>query len=88
MTPIVLGLTVGFGVLAAAAATLALRRRRRRLRPAQTGWLTDELVRQIIARGHIESELTPEPPLDWEEIRREEERFWTETWDRPEPYAE
>lgn len=86
MTPFDLALTIGLGVLGAVAAGLALRRRRRR--PTRAGWVTDEMVRDIIARGRIETDAGPELPLDWEEIRREEDRFWTETWDRPEPYAE
>ncbi|MGH7545786.1 MAG: hypothetical protein ACREKI_06345, partial [Gemmatimonadota bacterium] len=74
-------------VLAAVAAGLVLRRRRR-LRPPRAGWLTDRMVAEIIARGRLETDDGPELPLDWEEIRREEDRFWTESWDRPEPYTE
>lgn len=88
MTIVGLVWAVGLGVLAAAAAGLALGRRRRRLRPRQTGWLTDAMVREIIAGGRLEGEGVPEPPLDLDEIRREEDRFWGETWDAPEPHAE
>ncbi len=46
------------------------------------------MVQQIISRGRIEGEAVPEGPLDLEEIRREEDRFWGETWDAPEPHAD
>jgi hypothetical protein len=46
------------------------------------------MVAEIITRGRLETDDGPELPLDWEEIRREEDRFWTETWDRPEPHTE
>ena len=87
MTAVGSALAVGFAVLAAVAAGLALRRRRR-LRPPRAGWLTDRMVAEIITRGRLETDDGPELPLDWEEIRREEDRFWTETWDRPEPHTE
>lgn len=87
MTSVGSALTVGFAVLAAVAAGFVLRRRRRQ-RPPRAGWLTDGMVAEIIARGRIETDAGPELPLDWEEIRREEDRFWSETWERPEPYAE
>lgn len=45
--------------------------------------VTDEVVRQIEREGSLE---TGEPePLDREHIHREEDRFWKEYWDDPEP---
>ena len=86
MTLVTLVLTLGSGALIAAAALGVVRRRRRR--GTRTGWLTDAMVRDILAHGRIETDAGPKPPLDLEEIRREEDRFWGETWDRPEPHLE
>ncbi len=63
-------------------------RRRRATAPIRDGWLTDEMVRQIIERGSLNDEQVPEAALDLEQIAREEERFWSETWDEPEHYWE
>jgi hypothetical protein len=61
--------------------------RRRRLRiPPQKGWLTDEMVAQIIENGRLSERQVPERALDLEQIAKEEERFWTETWDEPDHY--
>jgi hypothetical protein len=61
--------------------------RRRRLRaPPQKGWLTDQMVDQIIDHGMLNEQHVPEGALDLEEIAKEEERFWTETWDEPDHY--
>lgn len=87
MTVFDLTLLAGSGVLAAVGVALVLRRRRR-LRPRRTGWLTDAMVRDIVAHGRIETEAGPRTPLDLDEIRRAEDRFWSETWDRPEPTFE
>ena len=58
--------------------------RRRRLRiPPQDGWLSDEMVDQIIDHGRLSERQVPERALDMEQIAKEEERFWTETWDEP-----
>ncbi len=63
--------------------------RRRALRsPRQEGWLTDDMVRQIVERGTLTDGQVPERALDLEEIAREEERFWSETWDEPEHHWE
>ncbi len=67
---------------------IAIRRRRRVKSLPQRGWLTDDMVRQIIERGSLTERQVPEKALDLEEIAREEERFWTETWDEPEHYWE
>lgn len=63
-------------------------RRRRVNVPSREGWLTDQMVRQIIERGTLSDGQVPEAALDLEEIAREEERFWSETWDEPEHYWE
>ncbi len=46
------------------------------------------MIRQIIERGALNDEQVPEAALDLEQIAREEERFWSETWDEPEHYWE
>ncbi|HUG41874.1 MAG TPA: hypothetical protein VMM12_15400 [Longimicrobiales bacterium] len=63
--------------LLVAGAGLAVRRRMDRLR---TG-LDDEKIRAIEALGRVELE----DPLDLVEAAEEEERFWSESWDEPEP---
>lgn len=54
---------------------------RRRLRRMKARGLTDGQVRRIEASGRVELD----EPLDLEEAADEEERFWSETWDEPEP---
>jgi len=72
-----------------AMAVLAVLRRRRRLKPpVQAGWLTDQMVRQIIEVGALSERQVPEEALNMEEIAREEDRFWSETWDDPDRYWE
>lgn len=69
------------------AATFAVFHKRRRMnRPVQCGWLTDEMVRQIIEVGTLTERQVPEEALDLEEIAKEEERFWSEGWDEPDRY--
>ncbi len=70
------------------ASFVVIRRRRRVKVPARDGWLTDEMIRQIIERGALNDEQVPEAALDLEQIAREEERFWSETWDEPDHYWE
>jgi hypothetical protein len=65
---------------------VAMRRRRGVATPPQDGWLTDDMVRQIIEHGRLSGGQVPEAALDLEEIAREEERFWTESWDEPEHF--
>lgn len=65
------------GALLVAAAGLAARRR---TRAARRG-LEDAHIRAIEEHGRIELE----DPLDLEEAAAEEERFWSESWDEPEP---
>lgn len=78
---------VGVALLLAAGGVMVLRRRRVR-GPPQDGWLTDDMVQQIIKRGSLTSQQVPEAALDLEEIAREEERFWSESWDEPDRYWE
>ncbi len=65
---------------------VAIVRRRRLGTPPREGWLTDEMVDEIIRHGTLSERDVPESALDLEEIAREEERFWSETWDEPEHY--
>ncbi len=64
----------------------ALRRMRRVKSPAQEGWLTDQMVRQIIQAGRLGDGQVPEKALNLEEIAKEEERFWSESWEDPDRY--
>lgn len=67
------------GLLALAAGLLA----RRKVRDAtRSRGLTDDMVRRIETRGRLEWE---DEELDLEEIRAEEDEFWSRTWDEPEP---
>lgn len=59
------------------AAWVAYRRRLTRARG-----LDDRDIRQIEDAGWIDAE----EPLDLDEAREEEERFWNEDWDEPEPW--
>jgi hypothetical protein len=83
-----LGITLSGLALALllAAAVVIFYRRRRVQAPPRTGWLTDEMVQQIIEVGSLSDRQVPEEALDLEEIAREEERFWSETWDEPDRY--
>lgn len=80
--------TAFFLALLVAAGILALVRRRQIKSPPQEGWLTDAMIRQIIRRGTLSDRNVPEEALNLEDIAREEERFWSETWDESEPYWE
>ena len=54
---------------------------RRRLRRVRDRGLSDAAIRQIEASGRVEVD----EPLDLQEAAHEEERFWGESWDEPEP---
>ena len=54
---------------------------RRRLTGTRGGGLDDGQLRQIERSGRVEVD----EPLDLREAAEEEEQFWTETWDEPEP---
>ncbi len=85
-----LGLALGvfsFALLVAAATIYVWHRRRPRATPPD-GWLTDDMVHQIIDLGVLSERQVPEEALDLKEVAQEEERFWSETWDEPERYWE
>lgn len=72
------GWIFALGALLVVAAGLGVRRRLQRLKDRG---LNDAAIRRIEASGRIEVD----EPLDLEEAATEEERFWDETWDEPEP---
>lgn len=82
---VVLAFALVVAILAVAGVVRALRRRRLGSSP-QSGWMTDEMVRQIIKVGALTDRQVPEEALDLEQIAKEEERFWSETWDEPDRY--
>ncbi|MDX1674152.1 MAG: hypothetical protein R3314_05045 [Longimicrobiales bacterium] len=73
-----IGWLFAVGALLVAGAWLGVRHRLRQLRDRE---LTDGAIRQIEASGRLEVD----EPLDLDEAAAEEERFWGETWDEPEP---
>jgi hypothetical protein len=87
--PNLLGLALGVFSLAllVAAATIYVVRLRGKA-PPPDGWMTDDMVQQIIDLGVLSERQVPEEALDLEEVAQEEERFWSETWDEPERYWE
>lgn len=54
---------------------------RRRLRHMVHRPLSDGDIRRIEASGRLDAD----SPLDLDEAAEEEERFWGESWDEPEP---
>jgi len=62
--------------------SLARWRLRRLSRPTPGGSVSDETVRLIEEEGTVS--LSDEEPLDMDEVRAEEDDFWSETWDEPE----
>lgn len=58
---------------------------RKRIRAARENEreVTDAVVRQIERQGRLEYD--PHEPIDLDEIRKEEDAFWAQTWDEPEP---
>ncbi len=54
---------------------------RRRLGNLEGNGLSESAIRQIEASGRMETD----DPLDLGEAAEEEERFWGESWDEPEP---
>lgn len=44
----------------------------------------DDLDDEMIHRIETEGTLDLEDPIDMDEVRLEEERFWSESWDTPE----
>lgn len=59
-----------------------LRRRIGRAREGGRAHLSDEMIRRIEEEGRLHR--PDNEPLDLDQIRREEEQFWDETWDEPE----
>lgn len=55
---------------------------RARMRRARRRELSQEMVRQIEQEGSIRWE---RDDLDLDAIREEEDRFWEQSWDEPEP---
>ena len=73
---------MGFPVLVVAliaAAAAVLTRRRVRDYIQGNSRLDDDMIRRIEHDGMIELD----DPTDMDEVRLEEERFWSETWDLP-----
>ena len=68
-----------------AAGMSVLRRLRERIR-LDPPVLDDDDVRRIEAQGSLYVEL--DEPLDPEQIRQAEERFWREDWEDPEEYLD
>jgi hypothetical protein len=54
---------------------------RQRLGRVRGRGLDDTQIRQIEERGSV----AVDEPLDLREAAEEEEQFWSETWDEPEP---
>jgi hypothetical protein len=68
-------------ILLAALVAVAALRYRRRLRQHAAGApvVDDDALRRIIDEGRLTT--ADDEPLDLEEIAREEDSFWEETWD-------
>jgi hypothetical protein len=69
------------GAMVVTASWLGYRRRLARVRGPV---LTDEQIRAIEERGTLRLDEMDEP-LDLHDAQEEEERFWDESWDEPEP---
>lgn len=54
---------------------------RRRIDRVTRKGLSDEAIRHIESSGRLDVDA----PLDLDEAAEEEERFWGESWDEPEP---
>lgn len=78
-------ITLVFVVLLTAASVRWIRRRRSFHSSSTAPKLTQDMLRQIEENGYL-GDLDDEP-LDMEEIRREEEEFFSESWDEPEEYG-
>jgi hypothetical protein len=74
----VVGWLFALGAALVVVAWLAHRRRFGRMTGRE---LSDDDIRRIEAGGRVELD----EPLDLEEAAEEEERFWNESWDEPEP---
>jgi len=79
---VVIDLLFGLVALLILGAGLVVRRRIREATRRSPPEVTDETLRRIEEEGVLR---TDDPgPLDEKAIREEEDRFWEETWDRPE----
>lgn len=77
---VVTGLTL---VLAAGLAVVGYVLSRHHLRARrQAASLDDDAIRRIETQGRVDVE----EPLDLQEAHEEEERFWEEDWDEPDPW--
>lgn len=74
-----MGWVFAAAALLVAAAGLAYRRRMARLRGPG---LSQDDIRRIEELGRVQAD----EPLDLQEAAEEEERFWDESWDEPEPF--
>jgi hypothetical protein len=73
------GLLVG---ILALAASLVYRSRFNSVVGSGQPALSDDMIREIEARGVVEVD----EPLDLGEIQEEEARFWEEPWDEPDEW--
>lgn len=71
-------LFAGLAVLVVVAGVLA----RKRIPRSRGPRVTDDIVRRIETVGRVDAEDVD--PLDEDEIRDEEDAFWSQTWDEPE----
>ena len=77
-----MGVPVALLALLAVAAGVLYRNRLRDYVGRGRGVVDDDVIRRIESDGTIDVE----EGLDLDEVRREEERFWSESWDRPDEY--
>ncbi len=63
-------------------AWLSVRARFRRALADESVKVDDDAVAQILEDGVLST--SEDEPLDLEQIQKEEESFWEETWDEPE----
>lgn len=52
--------------------------------PGERPVVDDDAIRRIIEEGRLTT--SAEEPLDMEEAAREEDEFWSESWDEPDEY--
>jgi hypothetical protein len=71
---------LGLAVLAVAGGVV-VRLKMRAFKRREEPELDEEMIRRIEEEGRVETE--EREPLDYDEIREEEDRFWSETWDEP-----
>lgn len=74
-----MGWILAAGAVLVAASWVGYRKRLASLRGTR---LDNDAIRQIEERGRLEVE----EPLDLREAAEEEDRFWNESWDEPEPW--